>query len=289
MVQKPEKDEVTGAETTGHEWDGIKELNNPLPKWWLYVFFFCCIWAFGYWVIYPAWPVGDDFTKGIVGHSQRDSVAQEVINAKLAQSEYVDLIAALDLEQIQADQTLFQFVMAGGKAAFGDNCAGCHGRGGQGGAGFPNLVDDAWIWGGDLEAIYLTISHGIRNENEDSRQSEMPAFGRDEILDREQIIAVANHVLSLSGADHKADLAAQGAEIFEENCAACHGEQGEGMYAMGAPRLNDAIWLYGGREEDIIEMVQNSRAGNMPAWRERLGDETVKQLALYVHSLGGGE
>jgi cytochrome c oxidase cbb3-type subunit III len=275
--------------TTGHEWDGIEEWNNPLPKWWLYVFYACIIWAIGYWIVYPAWPTVSSYSKGFLGYSQRGQVTKDVAASKADKAVFRDKIAESDLEAIKADAELFNFALAGGQAAFGDNCAPCHGRGAQGGFGYPNLRDDAWLWGGSLDAIHQTIRHGIRAEDDNTRMSMMPAFGKLGMLNREQVSDVAEYVLSLSGNEDDAEAAARGKEIFATNCVACHGPEGTGNQALGAPNLADELWLYGGDKETIVETITNSRAGMMPAWEERLDPATIKELAIYVHSLGGGQ
>ncbi len=283
-------DQFSGIETTGHEWDGIKELNNPLPRWWLWTFYATVIWSIGYVILYPAIPLVTDATKGVLGYSSRAEVAQEIVKAKVAQAGTLEKIETMPLEDIRKDDSLLQFAVAGGRSAFQVNCIQCHGTGAAGGKGYPNLNDDEWLWGGSLEAIRLSIVHGIRFDgDDDTRSSEMPAFGRDELLTGEQIKDVTEHVLSLSGGDHDAAAAARGAEPYAENCAACHGEKGEGDREQGAPALNNAIWLYGGDRDTIVETITNSRKGVMPAWGHRLDETTIKQLTLYVHSLGGGE
>lgn len=285
----PEKDEITGQETTGHSWDGIQELDTPLPLWWLIVFYASIIWAIGYWVVYPAWPSLSDYTKGVIGYSSRASVATDLAAAKAAQQGFVDRIAKATPADIEKDPKLLEFALAGGKSAFGDNCAPCHGSAAQGSKGYPNLADDDWLWGGRLEDIQQTIRYGIRANNDETRYSEMPAFGRDEILSPEQISDVAEFVLSLSGRADDAAAAKKGAAVFAENCVDCHGAKGTGNREFGAPNLADAIWLYGGDKKTIVETVTNARRGVMPNWDGRLPATTIKQLAIYVHALGGGE
>jgi cytochrome c oxidase cbb3-type subunit III len=285
-----EIDQVTGVETTGHVWDGdLRELNKPLPRWWLYTFYVCILWAIGYWIVYPAWPTFNDYTKGVLGYSQRGEVAKQVAAAKADQAKYFDQIAATPLAEIEKNQELMPFVMAGGAAVFGDNCGPCHGKGAQGGPGFPNLNDDDWLWGGTPEAIQQTITHGIRSGDPETRDMAMPRFGLDGILQPDQIKDAAQYVLSLSG--HAADQAAaqRGAAIFAENCSACHGENGKGNKDLGAPNLTDGIWLYGGKEADIIKTIQTGRGGVMPYWTGRLNPVTIKMLTAYVHALGGGQ
>jgi len=288
-MAKPEIDRITGVETTAHEWDGIKELNNPLPRWWLWVLYVSIIWSVGYWILMPTWPLISSHTKGFLGYSQRSVVARALEEAKQAQSVYLDKIAANDPAAIKADSELLRFSLAGGEAAFGDNCAPCHGRGAQGAIGYPNLNDDNWLWGGTLDDIHHTLKVGIRSTHPDTRDNPMPAFGRDEILEPAQISDVAEFVLSISGGEAIMKAAARGKEIFAEQCVACHGEEGKGNMELGAPNLTDRIWLYGGDKASITLTIRNSRAGVMPAWEGRLSPETIKQLAVYVHSLGGGQ
>jgi cytochrome c oxidase cbb3-type subunit 3 len=288
-MTRPEIDEITGAETTGHEWDGLKELNKPLPRWWLWVLYATVIWSIGYWIVMPAWPLLAGYTKGLIGYSQRETVTRAVAEAREAQSGHLEKIASSDLEAIKADPDLLRFSLAGGAAAFGDNCAPCHGRGAQGAPGYPNLNDDDWLWGGTLEDIHQTLKVGIRAAHPETRDNPMPAFGKDGILEPGQIADVTDYVLSISGGDAKADAAARGKAIFAEQCSACHGEQGQGSAELGAPNLTDRLWLYGGSREAIALTIRNSRAGVMPAWEGRLAPETLKQLAVYVHSLGGGQ
>jgi cytochrome c oxidase cbb3-type subunit 3 len=290
MADKNEIDDVSGVETTGHEWDGIKELNNPLPRWWLWTFYACIIWGLGYTVFYPAWPGISGATAGILGWSSRADLAKEVETAQAAQAVYADKLAITDITEVSADPELQQFATAGGASAFKVYCVQCHGSGAAGGAGYPNLNDDAWIWGGTIEDIYISLLHGIRHApNDETRISDMPAYGRDELLDREQIADVAWYVRKLSNQEHDEAAAGRGETVYAENCGFCHGDAGEGMAEVGAPRLSDAIWLYGGEYEQIVSQINNPRMGVMPAWGERLGETAVKQLAVYVHGLGGGE
>lgn len=290
MAHEKHIDDVTGVETTGHVWDNdLRELNKPLPKWWLYVFYACCIWALGYWIVYPSWPTLTDYTKGYFGYSQREAVMKEVDAAKAAQETYRQGIANTAITDIKGKEDLFQFALAGGAAAFGDNCSGCHGRGAQGATGYPNLNDDDWIWGGTVEEIEHTIAYGIRSGHEQARDSAMPRFGLDGILEPAAIADVANYVRSLSGGEVDKESAARGQATFAEQCAACHGEDGKGIKEMGAPNLSDAIWLYGNSQEAVVQSVTTGRGGAMPAWAPRLDPVTVKMLAVYVHSLGGGK
>ncbi len=283
-------DEISGTETTGHEWDGIKELNTPLPRWWLWTFYATVIWSVAYCILYPSIPLLSRATEGVLGYSSRAEVDEQLAAARAFQDRWVQQIANAELEQVRQDPELFQFAVAGGRSAFSVNCSQCHGAGAAGSPGYPNLNDDEWLWGGSLEAIYHSIAHGIRWESDDeTRFSEMPAFGRDGLLDRDQIVDTAEYVLKLSGQEHDAAAAERGAQIYAEQCAVCHGDDGGGNAELGAPALNNQIWLYGGDRQAIIQTITNARNSAMPAWGERLDEATVKQLAVYVYSLGGGE
>lgn len=290
MADKPERDDVTGFDTTGHVWDDdLKELNKPLPKWWVYVFYVTIIWSIGYWILYPAWPLISSHTEGLLGYSQRAEVRSEIQEARAAQSKFTEQIETAELSEVRSDPELLRFAMAGGEAAFGDNCAPCHGSGGQGFTGYPNLNDDSWIWGGTLEDIQQTIRYGIRADHPDTRASQMPRFGIDGILNDEQIDDAAAYVRSLGGLEHDEAAAERGGEIYAQQCAFCHGENGKGMQDLGAPNLTDAIWLYGSSKDAIVTSIRTGRGGMMPNFVGRLDDVTIKQLAVYVHTLGGGQ
>jgi len=285
-----EIDETTGTETTGHEWDGIKELNNPLPRWWLWTFYATIVFAVGYMIYYPSIPLVETSTMGISGQTNRLQLQRELEEADLARRDIIGQIRQASLQEIRADENLFRFSVAGGESAYKVYCSQCHGSGAQGGAGYPNLNDDDWLWGGDLDAIYLTIAHGVRNGlDDDARESYMPAFGADELLERDEIRAVTQYVLSVSGQTHDSALASTGQEIFSDNCAACHGENAAGNRDLGAPNLSDAISLYGNTAELVEAQIIQPKHGVMPPWQNRLSDETIKQLTIYIHSRGGGE
>ena len=288
MPTKREKDQLTGQETTGHEWDGIKELNTPLPKWWLYVFYVTIVFSVIYMVLYPSIPWLSGHTDGLLGWDRRSELRDTMQEAKAAQAQYVDRIREADLATIRDDNELLNFAMAGGGSAFADNCAPCHGQGGAGRpGGYPTLADDAWLWGGSLEAIHHTISYGVRNDHDQSRQSMMPNYGQ--ILDSGQVRQVAHYVRSLSATVEDQDAVAAGQGVYEQQCVACHGPDAKGNPQLGAPNLSDQIWLYGGEIEDLVAQISNPKHGNLPAWGERLEPEMVKMLAVYVHALGGGQ
>jgi len=288
-----EIDEPTGTETTGHAWDGIKELNNPLPRWWLIVFYITVIWAIGYWIFMPAWPglpgIGG-YTKGLREHSERANVAAAVAALDAQRAENTRrLLAAPNMEAIENDPDLQAFALAAGESLFGDNCATCHGAGGQGFKGYPNLNDDDWLWGGSLENIRQTIRFGIRSGHPDEHLSVMQAYGAGGLLPKETVNNLVDYVMSLSDEPYNEANAAAAAPVFQEQCAQCHGTEGKGDRTQGAPNLTDPIWLYGGDPITIRETLWNGRGGVMPTWEGRLSEEEILALAVYVHSLGGGE
>lgn len=289
MPTKIEKDALTGRETTGHEWDGIRELNTPLPKWWLYTFIASILFSAGYCILYPSVPFLHSYFPGLLGYSQRVEVENAVQAGNAARADFRARIATSPVEEIPKNRELFDFAMIGGKIAFNDNCAACHRVGGAGAKGYPNLADDDWLWGGSLSRIHETISLGIRNANPNSRQSAMPAF--EGMLKPKEIGDVADYVRSLSKQPEPgmADAVARGGRLFADNCAACHGEKGEGNQEMGSKNLANGIFLYGGDRKTIVETVTRGRGGSMPAWSERLDPTTIKMLAVYVHGLGGGQ
>jgi len=288
-MSEKEIDEITGGTTTGHEWDGIKELDNPLPRWWLWTFYASIVFSIGYVLYYPAIPLVESATPGFSGQTNRGDLKIELAAATEQRAAIEQKIADSDLETILTDAELFRYASAGGASLYKVFCTQCHGSGAQGAPGYPNLNDDDWIWGGDLATIYTTINHGVRSStDDDTRLSEMPNFG-DGLLDSAQINQVANYVMSLSGGEHDNGLIAAGRTVFEENCAACHGNDGRGGRDLGAPNLADALWLYGGSVKQVAQQVRAPKHGIMPAWGAKLGDAKVKQLAVYIHSLGGGE
>lgn len=285
MTTEKNKDQKT-TETTGHDWDGISEYNIPAPRWWLIVWIICIIWAFIYWVFYPTWPVPGGHSKGTLKWSGQSQLAETQSEIDAIKSVYLQKISKLSLPEIQKDPQLLEFALNGGRAAFKENCAACHGSGAQGSKGFPNLNDDDWLWGGTLEQIQQTITYGIRSGHDKARTSQMPSFGLDKVLTKDEVSAVVEHVMSLSKPAFKN---VEGEKIFAANCASCHGKNGQGDRSVGAPNLSDKIWLYGEERPDLVFTVTYAHAGVMPFWSGRLDDNTIKQLALYVHSLGGGE
>ncbi len=258
-----------------------------MPRWWLWTFYATIVWAIAYMIAYPAWPLVNKATQGVLGYSTREELVETVAAHRAANADTVALIAEASFEQIAENPALDSYAFTGGSSLFRTHCIQCHGAGGAGNPGYPNLVDDEWIWGGTHDDIYYTLQNGIRwQENPDTRYSEMPAFGALDILTQDEILAVAEYVLALPeapAADHP------GAQLYADNCAACHAEDGTGMQEVGAPNLVDAIWLYEGDLASVVRQIVQPRHGVMPAWSQRLNDAELKQLAHYVHSLGGGE
>ncbi|MEO0496007.1 MAG: cytochrome-c oxidase, cbb3-type subunit III [Pseudomonadota bacterium] len=288
MSSKIEKDDITGTDTTGHEWDGIKELNNPLPRWWLWSFYGTIVFALIYSLAYPAFPLINSSTSGLLGWSSRADLASDVQAVASSRAALASELTQIELADAATMPELMQFALAGGESAFRVNCSQCHGSGAAGGGIYPNLVDDDWLWGGTVDDIYLTLLHGIRyTGDDDTRISQMPAFG--DILQRDEIKDVAAYVASLSNPGVDPGAHESGMALYIDNCSVCHGEAGEGMVELGAPALNDAIWLYGGELTQIVAQISAPKMGVMPGWQDRLDDVTVRQLALYVHSLGGGQ
>ena len=285
---KKDIDEVTGTDTTRHTCDGIKELNNPLPRWWLWCFYITIIWGVGYSIAYPAWPMISGATTGLLGYSTRGEVAQDIARFEEANADISAQLASADLNTLLENEELARFATSAGGAVFRNNCSQCHGSGAAGALGYPNLLDDDWLWGGDFENIAYTVRHGIRNEEDwDARYSEMTAY--DEIFSNEEVDQVVQYVRLISGQEHDAGMAEAGTELFLNNCAACHGDNGMGNYDLGAPNLTDAIWLYGGDLESVEQTVRYARFGVMPPWGERLTEAEIKAVTAYVHQLGGGE
>ena len=283
-------DHPTGTETVGHEWDGIEELNTPLPRWWLWSLYATIIWAIGYAILYPAWPLVSEATAGVLNWTSRGQLEQELAAEQARRAPIMQAIVTTPVEQLEGNPQLMQAAIEGGRAAFRQNCVQCHGSGAAGSKGYPNLNDDDWLWGGDIKAIQYSIEHGVRNPGHDqTRMSQMPAFGRDGLLQPAEIDDLTAYIRAVSRQRAADASAKRGAALFQTNCAACHGANAKGNREFGAPSLTDAIWLYGGGEDSIRKSIQDARFGVMPRWGEKLDPATVKMLAAYVHSLGGGE
>ncbi len=293
------------VQTTGHAWDGdLQEFNNPLPAWWLWTFYATLVFAIIYWILYPTLPIGNTYTKGVMNDityttedgktvtthwNTRALFEKEMQEAREAQAEYVEELSKASYMEIKSDPEKSAFAFSMAKVLFADNCAACHQAGGNGVIGkFPNLIDDAWLWGGSFQKIEETIRQG-RNGN-------MPAFKKQ--LDEQQIENVASYVLSLSG--HKVDqaMAAKGKQVFSANCAVCHGQDARGQNAMGSANLTDSIWTIAdvpgagsveGKKAAIMQLVKNGKSRQMPAWQDRLSDTEIKILTYYVHQMGGGK
>ncbi len=285
----PERDAFSGVETTGHVWDGIRELDNPLPRWWLWTFYGCIAVAIVYWILMPAWPGLHGYTHGLLGASDRVKVTQQLAELNKMRGAEAAKLKSVSLEEIERDPALQAYALAQGQSIFGDNCATCHGVGGTGGKGYPNLRDDVWLWGGTLEDIRHTIEVGVRSENPAARISQMPAFGRDEMLTAAQIDDLTEYVVKLSGRPANAAAVARATQTFVDQCAACHGPQGLGNQAFGAPNLTDRDWLYGPDRTDIRGQIWNGRGGVMPTWGKRFDPETIKALAVYIHANAAGQ
>ncbi|MBY6242501.1 cytochrome-c oxidase, cbb3-type subunit III [Methylosinus sp. Sm6] len=279
----------THVKTTGHEWDGIEELDTPLPRWWLITFYATILWSLAYFLVYPSLPTPSGATQGLLGWHSRTAVTQDLDELQKIRGPVMARLATATLEEIEKTPQLLSAARALGAAAFANNCAGCHGAGAQGAKGYPNLNDDEWLWGGRLADIRRTIEHGVRwDADKETRTETMPAFGRDGLLDAGQISLIADEVRAL-GKLPGAKPAAAGAKLFDDNCSVCHGVDGKGNRDMGAPNLTDALWLFGSDKATIVARIANGGGGVMPAWGNRLDDTTITALTVYVHSLGGGE
>ncbi|OGN43975.1 MAG: cytochrome-c oxidase, cbb3-type subunit III [Caulobacterales bacterium RIFCSPHIGHO2_01_FULL_70_19] len=289
-MSEPHRDEHSGVETTGHEWDGIRELDNPLPRWWLWVFYATIAFSIVYWVLMPAWPGITGYTRGVLGHSDRANVAADLKDLQALRGAREAQLMSASLEQIERDPDLQAHALAVGQSVFGDNCASCHGVGGAGARGYPNLRDDVWLWGGTLEDIERTIRVGVRAGHAETRTSMMPAFGRDRMLNGRQVSDLTEYVVSLSGRQADAAAVGRAAQLYADNCAACHGATGTGDQMQGAPNLTDREWLYGSDRASISGQIHNGRNGVMPTWENRFSPGVIKALAVYIHAnAGGGE
>lgn len=283
------RDPITGRITTGHEWNGIEELDTPVPRVVLFFLITTTLFCIGYWIAMPAWPLWSTYTKGILGIDQREIVARQVADAHKERAPWVDKIATMDFAAIQADPDLMGRVELAGRTLFDDNCAACHGLKATGGPGFPNLSAKSWLWGGTPDKIAETIRIGINSTNDNTRISQMTAFGRDGVLDATQIGNVVAYVRSLSGQGGgdpaEAPAIQAGKEVFAANCVSCHGDDAKGKQDMGAPDLTDKTWIYGGDLESVFTSVYSGRQGHMPHWDTRLSPVDIKILALYVDAL----
>ena len=287
--EAPLRDEVSGVDTTGHEWDGIRELDNPLPRWWLWVFYASILFSIGYWVVMPAWPGISSYTTGLIGHSDRADVSRALADLERERGEGARVLRKASLQEIESSPDLQAYALQVGQSVFGDNCATCHGAGGVGGKGYPNLRDDVWLWGGSLDDIHQTLSVGVRSGHPDARVSQMPAFGRDGMLDQAKIGDLTEYVVALSGGKADRAAVARATPLFAEQCASCHGPTGKGDVTQGAPDFTDNEWLYGSDHAAISGQIANGRGGVMPAWGERFSPETLKALAVYIHANAGGQ
>lgn len=284
-----ERDPHTGYLTTGHEWNGIKELNRPVSKViWLFLscaFLFALVW----WILMPAWPLGETYTRGVLGVDRRQRISDDLARAASKRAATVVQIESMPFDEIRAHPDLMRFSRESGQTLFGDNCAACHGRMGRGGPGFPNLTDQAWLWGGDAEAVAETLRVGINSDHPETRTSQMLAFGNDGLLEREAISNVTAYVRSLSDpkfAQSEEVAISAGAEVFASSCAGCHGADGRGNTTIGAPDLTDGFWIYGGDRDSIFTTITYGRQGHMPQWEERLTPAERKILTLYILDLG---
>lgn len=290
MADNKRVDAASGTTTVGHEWDGIEELDTPMPRWWLYILYATIVFAGVYVVLYPAIPMLDRATPGTLGWSSRGQLNQELAAEARRRGPLIAALAATPIDQLAAKPALLHAAEEGGKSAFKVHCIQCHGAGAAGSKGYPNLNDDDWLWGGDIVTIQQTLVHGIRQPGDDAtRLSQMPAFGRDQLLTSAQIADVVAYVRTVSLQDSASAAARRGATVYAENCAVCHGDTARGNREVGAPNLTDGIWLYGGSTTALTETISKARYGIMPAWGNRLDPVTIKMLAAYVHSLGGGE
>jgi cytochrome c oxidase cbb3-type subunit 3 len=289
-MSEPERDDHSGIETTGHEWDGIRELDNPLPRWWLWIFYGCIVVAIVYWILMPAWPGLKGYTPGILKQSDRAEVAEQLGALQTQRGRGEAMLATASLQQIESDPDLQAHALAVGQSVFGDNCATCHGAGGGGARGYPNLRDDVWLWGGSLEEIQHTLRVGVRVAHPETRTSQMPAFGRDGMLSAAQVSDMTEYVVRLSGRPADAAAVGRAQQLYADNCAACHTPTGVGDRLIGAPNLTDREWLYGSDRESIRGQIHNGRNGVMPSWESRFSPGVIKALAVYVHvNAGGGE
>ena len=283
-----EIDPITGTATTGHDWDGIQELNTPLPRWWLWTFYVTIVFSVGYWVVYPTWPLLANATQGISGWHARDAVVEDLAELHALRGPMMAKLSSASLTEIANDPKLLDFARAQGRVAFADNCAPCHGAGGGGAKGYPNLNDDDWLWGGKITEIEQTIRFGARSTSDKGHQGNMPPFAG--VLKPNEISSVADFVRSLSGLSTEpgVDLAL-GKKVFADNCAVCHGADAKGNKELGSANLTDKIWLYGSDKATIVDGVMKGHGGVMPTWQGRLSEPIIKALTVYVYTFGGGQ
>lgn len=287
-----ERDPYTGHMTTGHEWNGIKELNTPVPK---VIFGFLSaafLFALGYWYFMPAWPLGDTYTRGSLGIDQRTEIQEQLAEAEAASADWKTAMEAADFDTIRADVELMDIVRESGSALYRDNCSMCHGSDGEGGRYFPRLNDDAWLWSDDPDAILHTLRVGINANHPETRVGQMPAFGDNGTLSSSEIDDLVLYLLSRSNTLIGSGTAAsellavnRGSRTYATQCIACHGADMQGNPALGAPNLADDFWLYGGDEEGLRTTIVHGRGGHMPAWESRLDVAERKVLTLHVLSL----
>jgi cytochrome c oxidase cbb3-type subunit 3 len=289
MPTKIEKDVISGRDTTGHEWDGIRELNTPLPKWWVYVYLATIVWALGMFVLYPVIPLGTRATTGLLGFSSRAQAMAGFQEMNALHATQMQEIGRMSFADIEKNHDLMEVALTAGRITFANNCQPCHGPNGEGRIGYPALDTDVWRWGGSLDAIQQTITHGIRSADPDARNSQMPNFGGDKILTPAQIEDVADYVMTLYGKAKQGVDTSAGEKLFGDNCAPCHGAKAEGNRDVGAPPLASRVHLYGDSRAAVVAQITHPRMGVMPNWNHRLSPATIKAVALYVHSLGGGE
>ena len=289
MATKPKVQPKPPVGTTGHSWDGLQELNNPLPKWWLYVWFACIAVALVQFVLYPSIPGITGYWHGLLGTSTRAEVDRDVKALVAQRATSMDKIAAMPIADVAKDPQLLEMANTAGRITFANNCQPCHGAGGAGRPGYPALSVGAWLWGGKLEDIETTLIHGVRSGDPDARTSAMPKFGADGLLTPPEIQSVADYVMTFYGTPVKGADTTKGAALFAANCAVCHGEAGQGGRPMGAPTLKSKVHLYGDTRETVVSQITSPHMGVMPFWNTRLDPATIKSVAIYVHGLGGGE
>lgn len=287
-MDEQEYDAPTGRKTTGHEWNGIKELDTPIPRVVLFFLAAGLVFSVIYWVLMPAWPLGVTYTRGLLGFSDRDEVTRQVEAGAVARGAWTDRLTSESYASLAADPALMAHVRDRGRVLFADNCAVCHGAEGRGGPGYPDLGARRWLWGGEPEVLGETIRVGVNSDHPQTRRSQMSAFGQFGVLDREQVLDATAHVRALSGqalAESEQARLESGRAVFAENCASCHGADGRGDHAFGAPDLTDRTWIYGGDAQAVFNSIYSGRHGHMPHWEGRLPPADIRLLTLYVGTL----